>query len=217
MHEFLNALCFKINSKCNEESSPSRRNCSSISLVVNLLCLAFILLFYLLLCLFNQFCFICLYKRRHFLIFMFWREVSVAMLPNMFKQGVISQGVDTLIRALWFSCDTEQDWNQLVFPLSIRCQGKKNGAVQLEVGSDLLLYIFRSLQSIIRFDIWRISMRYTENIQVIFYSQSYKLRCFFAFYVYVVSKWPIEYYRLKVAFYLASQNQMIINGYKKNM
>ena len=37
------------------------------------------------------------------------------------------------------------------------------------------------------------------------------------FYVYVVSKWPIEYYRLKVAFYLASQNQMIINGYKKNM
>ena len=131
------------------------------------------------------------------------------------NQGVRSQGIETLIRALWFSCDAEQDWNQLAFPLSIRCQGKKNGAVQLEVGSDLLLYIFRSLQSIIRFDIWRISMRYTENIQVIFYSQSYKLRCFFAFYVYVVSKWPIEYYRLKVAFYLASQNQMIINGYKK--
>ena len=130
-------------------------------------------------------------------------------------QGVISQGVETLIRALWFSCDAEQNWNQFAFPLSIRCQGKKNGTVQLEVGSDLFLYIFRSLQSIIRFDIWRISMRYTENIQVIFYSQSYKLRCFFAFYVYVVSKWPIEYYRLKVAFYLASQNQMIINGYKK--
>ena len=133
------------------------------------------------------------------------------------QQGVISQGVETIIRALWFICDAEQDWNQLAFPLSIRCQGKKNGAVQLEVGSDLLLYILRSLQSIIRFHIWRISMRYTENIQVIFYSQSYKLRCFFAFYVYVVSKWPIEYYRLKVAFYLASQNQMIINGYKKNM
>ena len=32
---------------------------------------------------------------------------------------------------------------------------------------------------------------------------------------YVVSKWPIEHYRLKVAFYLASQNQIIINGYKK--
>ena len=30
-----------------------------------------------------------------------------------------------------------------------------------------------------------------------------------------MSKWPIEYYRLKVAFYLASQNQMTINGYKK--
>ena len=73
-------------------------------------------------------------------------------------QGVRSQGFGTLIRALWFSCDAEQDWNQLAFPLSIRCQGKKNGAVQLEVGSDLLLYIFRSLQSIIRFDIWRISM-----------------------------------------------------------
>ena len=25
----------------------------------------------------------------------------------------------------------------------------------------------------------------------------------------------IEYYRLKVVFYLASQNQMIINGFKK--
>ena len=101
------------------------------------------------------------------------------------NQGVRSQGIETLIRALWFSCDAEQDWNQLAFPLSIRCQGKKNGAVQLEVGSDLLLYIFRSLQSIIRFDIWRISMRYTENIQVIFYmfTQSYMLRCFFAFYV----------------------------------
>ena len=34
--------------------------------------------------------------------------------------------------------------------------------------------------------------------------------CFFAYYVYVVSKRPIEHYRLKVAFYLASQNQMII-------
>ena len=64
-----------------------------------------------------------------------------------------SQGVETLIRALWFSCDAEQDWNQLAFPLSIRCQGKKNGAVQLKVRSDLLLYTFRSLQSIIRFDI----------------------------------------------------------------
>ena len=41
------------------------------------------------------------------------------------------------------------------------------------------------------------------------------LRCLFAFYVYVVSKWPIAYYRLKVALYLASQKQMIINGYKK--
>ena len=41
--------------------------------------------------------------------------------------------------------------------------------------------------------------------------------CFFAYYVYVVSKWPIEHYRLKVAFYLASQNQMIINGYKKKI
>ena len=119
------------------------------------------------------------------------------------------------------SYDAEQDWNQLAFPLSTavkcyRCQGKKNGA-ELEVGSEFLLYIFRSLQSIIRFDIWRISMQYTENIKGIFYSQSYnyKLRCFFAFYVYVVSIWPIEYYRLKVAFYLASQNQMIINGYKK--
>ena len=130
---------------------------------------------------------------------------------SLYSQGVRSQGVDTLMRALWFSCDAEQDWNQLAFPLSIRCQGKKNGAVQLKVGSDLLLYIFRSLRSIIiRFDIWRISMRYTENIQVIFYSQSYKLRCFFTFYVYVVSKWPIEYYRLKVAFYLASHKQMII-------
>ena len=38
---------------------------------------------------------------------------------------------------------------------------------------------------------------------------------FFAFYVYVVSKWPIEHYRLKVAFYRASQTQMIINGCKK--
>ena len=82
------------------------------------------------------------------------------------QQGVISQGVETIIRALWFICDAEQDWNQLAFPLSIRCQGKKNGAVELEVGSDLLLYILRSLQSIIRFDIWRISMRYTEDIQV---------------------------------------------------
>ena len=136
---------------------------------------------------------------------------------HIFAQGVRSQGVETLILALWFSCDAEYDWNQFAFPLSIRCQGKKNGTVQLEVGSDLLLYIFGSLQSIIRFDIWRISMRYTENIQVIFYSQSYKLRCFFAFYVYVVSKWPIEYYRLKVAFYLASQYQMIINGYTKNI
>ena len=123
---------------------------------------------------------------------------------------VLNQGVETLIHALWLSCDAEQGCNQ-----SLSSQGKENGAVQLEVGSDLLLYILRSLQSIIRFDIWRISMRYTENIQVIFYSQSYKLRCFFAFYVYVVSKWPIEYYRLTVAFYLASQNQMIINGYKK--
>ena len=104
------------------------------------------------------------------------------------QQGVISQGVETIIRALWFICDAEQDWNQLAFPLSIRCQGKKNGAVELEVGSDLLLYILRSLQSIIRFDIWRISMRYTENIQVIFYSQSYKLRWFLAFYVYVLCK-----------------------------
>ena len=95
------------------------------------------------------------------------------------------------------SYDAEQDWNYLAFPLSTavkcyRCQGKKNGAVQLEVGSEFLLYIFRSLQSIIRFDFWRISMRYTETIQVIFYSKSYKLRCFLAFYVYVVSKWPIE-------------------------
>ena len=130
-------------------------------------------------------------------------------------QGVRSQGVETLIRALWFSCDAEQDWNQLAFPLSIPCQGTKNGTFQLEVGSELLLHIFRSLQTVISFDIRRISMRYTENIQVIFYSQSYKLRCFFTFYVYVVSKCPVEYYRLKVAFYLASQNQMIINGYKK--
>ena len=35
-------------------SSPSRRNCSSISLVVNLFCLAFILLVFLLLCLFSS-------------------------------------------------------------------------------------------------------------------------------------------------------------------
>ena len=141
----------------------------------------------------------------------------VTLMTGSSIQGVRSQGVEILIRALWFSSDAEQDWNQLAFPLSIRCEGKKNGAVQLEVGSDLLLYIFTSLQSVIKFNIWRISMRYTETIQVIFNSQSYKLRCFFAFYVYVVSKWPIEYYRLKVAFYLASQNQMIINGYKKNM
>ena len=40
---------------------------------------------------------------------------------------------------------------------------------------------------------------------------------FFAFYVYIMSKWPIEHFRLKVAFYLASQNQMIINGYKKHV
>ena len=65
------------------------------------------------------------------------------------KISVRSQDVETLLRALWFSCDAEQDWNQFAFPLSIRCQGKKNGAVQLEVGSDLLLYIFRSLQPII--------------------------------------------------------------------
>ena len=51
-----------------------------------------------------------------------------------------------------------------------------------------------------------------------------KIQCYtvliystFVFYVYEVSKWPIEYYRFKVAFYLASQNQMVINGYKKNM
>ena len=37
----------------------------------------------------------------------------------------------------------------------------------------------------------------------------------FAFYVYEVSKWPIEYYSLKVTFYLASQNQMIIKATKK--
>ena len=37
--------------------------------------------------------------------------------------------------------------------------------------------------------------------------------CFFV--LYVVSKWPIERYRLKIAFYLTSQNQIIINGYKK--
>ena len=68
-------------------SSPSRRNCFSISLVVNLFCVFFFLFF--------SFCFACLissilsasiYKRRHFLIFMFWREVSVAMLLNMFKR-----------------------------------------------------------------------------------------------------------------------------------
>ena len=41
--------------------------------------------------------------------------------------------------------------------------------------------------------------------------------CFFAFYVYVVSKWPIEHYRLKVAFYLASQNQMMINRATKEI
>ena len=35
-------------------SSPSRRNCFSISLVVNLFCLAFILLVFLLLCLFSS-------------------------------------------------------------------------------------------------------------------------------------------------------------------
>ena len=35
-------------------SSPSRLNCSSISLVVNLFCLAFILLVFLLLCLFSS-------------------------------------------------------------------------------------------------------------------------------------------------------------------
>ena len=96
-----------------------------------------------------------------------------------------------------------------------RLSGEEKWPRIAEGRSHLLLYIFRSLQSIIRFDIWRISMQYTENIKGIFYSLSYnyKLRCFFAFYVYVVSIWPIEYYRLKVAFYLASQNQMIINGY----
>ena len=56
-------------------------------------------------------------------------------------QGVRSLGIETLIRALWFNCDAEQVWNQFAFPLSIRCQGKKNGAVQLEAGSDLLFYI----------------------------------------------------------------------------
>ena len=128
MHEFLNALCFKINSKCNEYRLLLVVTALAFSSRKPVLSCLF-LLFCLLLCLLNQFCFICVYKRRHFLIFMFWREVSVAMLPNMFKQGVISQGVETLIRALWFSCDAEQDWNQLTFPLSIRCQGKKNGAV----------------------------------------------------------------------------------------
>ena len=50
---------------------------------------------------------------------------------------------------------------------------------------------------------------------MIFYSYSYKLiKVFLAFYVYVVSKRPIEYYRLKVPFYLSSPNQIIINGYK---
>ena len=29
--------------------------------------------------------------------------------------------------------------------------------------------------------------------------------CFFAFYVYIVSKWPIEHYRLKVAFYIGER------------
>ena len=38
---------------------------------------------------------------------------------------------------------------------------------------------------------------------------------FSPFMFYVLSKWPIEHYRLKVAFYLANQNQIIINGYKK--
>ena len=32
--------------------------------------------------------------------------------------------------------------------------------------------------------------------------------------MFMVSKWPVEHYRFMVAFYLASQNQMIINGYK---
>ena len=36
--------------------------------------------------------------------------------------------------------------------------------------------------------------------------------CFFAFYVLCSVD---EHYQLKVAFYLASQNQIIINGYKK--
>ena len=39
--------------------------------------------------------------------------------------------------------------------------------------------------------------------------------CFLPFYIYVVLKWAIEQFGLKVAFWLADRNQMIINGYQK--
>ena len=55
----------------------------------------------------------------------------------------------------------------------LSCQSKPNDNRRLQkkkiCDGDLLLYISRSLQSIIRFDIWLISMRYTENVLVIFY------------------------------------------------
>ena len=73
-------------------------------------------------------------------------------------QGV-TLGLETLIRALWYSCDAKGGegggggCNLFVFPLFIRCLAKENSAVQLEVGSDFLLYTFKSPQSIIEFNI----------------------------------------------------------------
>ena len=95
------------------------------------------------------------------------KQQRLSLLENI--QGVRSQGVETLLRALWFSGDAEQDWNQFAFPLSIRCQGKKNGAVQLEVGSDLLLYIFRLLQPIIKFKV--------DRLQIILVAKKYISTC----------------------------------------
>ena len=61
-------------------------------------------------------------------------------------QGV-TLGLETLIRALWYSCKW---WggggcNLFVFPLFIRCLAKENSAVQLEVGSDFILLNRRNL------------------------------------------------------------------------
>ena len=87
MHEFLNGLLFSLRLIPNVTSivsfsSQLLQNFSSRKPVFS--CLYFTFFPFTLLV---QFCFICFCKRRHFLIFIFLREVAVAMqLLNMLKR-----------------------------------------------------------------------------------------------------------------------------------